>query len=116
MNIINEINQQYIKNKKNIPIFRIGDTLVVHLWVLEGNKKRIQLFEGMVIAKSNKNINSSFTLRKIAHGVGVERVFPLYSNMIHTIYIKKLGLVRKAKLYFLRKLTGKAARIKERLI
>ncbi|WP_425482946.1 50S ribosomal protein L19 [Enterobacteriaceae endosymbiont of Neohaemonia nigricornis] len=115
MNIISLIEKEQIK-KISIPNFRVGDTLIVKVWVVEGTKKRIQLFEGIVIARRNRGLNSSFTVRKISNGIGIERVFPLYSYIIDSIIIKKTGQVHKAKLYYLRKLTGKAARIKERLI
>lgn len=109
--------QSFEKNqtKKNIPIFRTGDTLEVKTWVVEGTKKRIQLFEGIVIAIKNRGLNSSFSLRKISNGFGIERVFQTHSPIIESILVKRFGIVRKAKLYYLRNLTGKAARIKERL-
>lgn len=104
-----------IQMKKNIPIFRAGDTIEVKIWVVEGSKKRTQSFEGIVIAIKKRGLNSSFSVRKISNGYGVERVFQTHSPIIENIIVKRLGTVRKSKLYYLRKLTGKAARIKERL-
>ena len=98
------------------PAFRAGDTLTVNVKIKEGSRERLQAFEGIVLAKRNRGINSSFTVRKISSGEGVERVFPLYSPMIESIKVKRLGRVNRAKLYYLRALSGKAARIKERLI
>lgn len=112
-NHINEIENEY--KKKNVPHFTTGDSIIVNIWILEGNKKRIQLFEGIVIAKRNKNLNSSFTVRKISNGEGVERTFLIHSPNIHEIKVIKKGLVRRAKLYYLRNRIGKSARIKERL-
>ncbi|CAL4326455.1 50S ribosomal protein L19 [Buchnera aphidicola] len=112
-NVIKEIEKKQLK--KNIPIFRPGDTIEVKVWVIEGSKKRIQSFEGIVIGIRNRNLNSSFTIRKISNGEGVERVFQTHSHSIDEIIMKRKGLVRKAKLYYLRTRTGKAARIKERL-
>ncbi len=101
--------------QKEIPDFAQGDTVVVQVKVKEGNRERLQAFEGNVIARRNRGINSSFTVRKISYGVGVERVFQTYSPLISEIQIKRRGKVRRAKLYYLRGLTGKAARIKEKL-
>lgn len=95
--------------------FCAGDTVVVQVKVKEGNRERLQAFEGIVIAKRNRGYNSSFTVRKISHGEGVERVFQTYSPQIHDIQIKRRGDVRRAKLYYLRDRAGKAARIKEKL-
>ena len=100
---------------KTIPSFRTGDTLLVQVKVKEGTRERLQAFEGIVIAKRNRGLNSSFTLRKISHGEGVERVFQTYSPIISSITVKRKGDVRKAKLYHLRELRGRAARIQERL-
>ena len=100
---------------KAIPEFNPGDTVVVQVKVKEGSRERLQAFEGVVIAKRNRGINSAFTVRKISHGEGVERVFQTYSTMISEIIVKRRGDVRRAKLYYLRDLTGKAARIKEKL-
>ena len=109
--LLDEIKEEQIK--KDIPDFRAGDTLIVHFKIREGAKERIQKFEGVCIAQHNDKINSSLTVRKISGGIGVERVFPLHSPMIDKIEVKKRGRVRRAKLYYLRKLRGKAARIKE---
>lgn len=109
--LLDEIKEEQIK--KDIPDFRAGDTLIVHFKIREGAKERIQKFEGVCIARHNDKINSSLTVRKISGGIGVERVFPLHSPMIAKIEVKKRGRVRRAKLYYLRKLRGKAARIKE---
>ncbi|VFP83895.1 50S ribosomal protein L19 [Candidatus Erwinia haradaeae] len=112
-NIIKKIEEKQLK--LNIPIFRSGDSLEVVVWVFEGIKKRLQTFDGIVIAIRKRGLNSAFTVRKISNGEGLERVFQTHSPMIHNITIKRHGAVRKAKLYYLRKRTGKAARIKERL-
>ena len=101
---------------KNIPDFRAGDTVIVKVRVKEGNRERLQAFEGVVIARRNRGLNSSFTVRKVSHGEGVERVFQLYSYVIESITVKRLGDVRRAKLYYLRDRAGKAARIKEKII
>ncbi len=100
---------------KEIPTFGAGDTVVVQVRVKEGTRERLQAFEGVVIAKRNRGLNSSFTVRKISHGEGVERVFQTYSPLVSEIQVKRRGAVRRAKLYYLRELTGKAARIKEKL-
>ncbi len=100
---------------KVIPAFGPGDTLVVQVKVKEGNRERLQAFEGVVIAKRNRGLNSSFTLRKISHGEGVERVFQTYSPIVHEIQVVRRGDVRRAKLYYLRERSGKAARIKEKI-
>jgi len=100
---------------KEIPVFAPGDTIVVQVKVKEGVRERLQAFEGVVIAKRNRGINSSFTVRKISHGEGVERVFQTYSPVVDSIEVKRRGDVRRAKLYYLRGLTGKAARIKEKI-
>ncbi|QJC33865.1 50S ribosomal protein L19 [Enterobacteriaceae endosymbiont of Donacia provostii] len=116
-NIINYVEQQQKKNYQKFPLFRTGDTLEIYIWVVENTKKRIQIFEGIVISiTKKKSFNCSFTIRKLSNGIGIERVFSLYSKIIHNIKIKKRGCVRKAKLYYLRNLIGKSARIKERLI
>ncbi|WP_075433986.1 50S ribosomal protein L19 [Buchnera aphidicola] len=112
-NYIQNLENEY--KKKNIPIFKSGDSLVVQIWVLESNKKRIQAFEGVVIAKRNRNLNSSFIIRKISNGEGIERKFLIHSPNIHKIKVIKRGCVKKAKLYYLRHRTGKSARIKEQL-
>ncbi len=100
---------------KEIPVFAPGDTIVVQVRVKEGERERLQAFEGIVIAKRNRGINSSFTVRKISHGEGVERVFQTYSPVVDSIEVKRRGDVRRAKLYYLRGRTGKAARIKEKI-
>ncbi len=100
---------------KDIPDFAPGDTIVVQVKVKEGERERLQAFEGIVIAKRNRGLNSSFTVRKISHGEGVERVFQTYSPVVDSIEIRRKGNVRRAKLYYLRGRTGKAARIKEKI-
>ena len=101
--------------KQDVPEFNPGDTLVVQVRVREGNRERLQAFEGVVIGKRNRGLNSAFTLRKISHGVGVERVFQTHSMQIESISVKRRGDVRQAKLYYLRELSGRSARIKEKL-
>ncbi|MCP3908614.1 MAG: 50S ribosomal protein L19 [Oceanicoccus sp.] len=100
---------------KEVPEFGPGDTLVVQVKVKEGNRERLQAFEGVVIAVRNRALNSAFTVRKISHGVGVERTFQTYSPLVDSIEVKRRGDVRQAKLYYLRELSGRAARIKEKL-
>jgi large subunit ribosomal protein L19 len=111
--IIEAIDQEQMG--KEIPPFAPGDTIVVQVKVTEGTRERLQAFEGVVIAKRNRGINSSFTVRKISHGEGVERVFQTYSPVVDSIAVRRRGDVRRAKLYYLRGLTGKAARIKEKI-
>ena len=111
--IIDEINAEQMN--KQIPDFSAGDTIVVQVRVKEGNRERLQAFEGVVIAKRNRGLNSAFTVRKISHGEGVERVFQTYSPNVAEIQVKRRGDVRRAKLYYLRGRTGRAARIKEKL-
>ncbi|CAL4321966.1 50S ribosomal protein L19 [Buchnera aphidicola] len=111
--IIEKIEKQQMLKK--IPNFRSGDTVEVQVWVLEGTKKRLQSFEGTLIAIKNRGINSSFCVRKISNNEGIERVFQTYSKNIEKIFIKRKGNVRKSKLYYIRSRSGKAARIKERL-
>jgi large subunit ribosomal protein L19 len=111
-NIISELEAEQMKD---VPAFAPGDTVVVQVKVKEGNRERLQAFEGVVIAKRNRGINSAFTVRKISHGEGVERVFQTHSSSIADIKVKRRGDVRRAKLYYLRERTGKAARIKEKL-
>ena len=111
--IIEAIEQEQMG--KEIPKFSPGDTVVVQVQVKEGARERLQAFEGVVIAKRNRGLNSSFTVRKIAHGEGVERVFQTYSPVVDSITVKRRGDVRRAKLYYLRGRTGKAARIKEKI-
>ncbi len=100
---------------KEIPDFAPGDTVVVQVKVKEGERVRLQAFEGVVLAKRNRGLNSAFTVRKVSHGVGVERTFQTYSTLVDSITVKRRGDVRQAKLYYLRERTGKAARIKEKL-
>lgn len=100
---------------KEIPAFAPGDTVIVQVKVKEGDRSRLQAFEGVVIGKRNRGLNSAFTVRKISNGVGVERTFQTYSPLIDSVTLKRRGDVRKAKLYYLRDLSGKAARIKEKL-
>jgi len=111
--IIDQINAEQME--KTIPDFSAGDTVVVQVRVKEGERERLQAFEGVVIAKRNRGLNSAFTVRKISHGEGVERVFQTYSPLVAEIDVKRRGAVRRAKLYYLRGLTGRAARIKEKL-
>jgi large subunit ribosomal protein L19 len=111
--IILELEKEQIKT--DVPAFSPGDTVVVQVKVKEGNRERLQAFEGVVIAKRNRGINSAFTVRKISHGVGVERTFQLHSPLVDSLEVKRRGDVRQAKLYYLRELTGRAARIKEKL-
>ena len=111
--IIEAIEQEQMG--KDIPDFAPGDTVVVQVKVKEGNRERLQAFEGVVIARRNRGLNSSFTVRKISHGEGVERVFQTYSPTVDSIAVKRRGDVRRAKLYYLRGRTGKAARIKEKI-
>ena len=113
VNLIDQIEEEQLRS--DIPEFSPGDTVVVQVKVREGTRERLQAFEGVVIAKKNRGLNSAFTVRKISHGEGVERVFQTHSSMIDSISVKRSGKVRKAKLYYLRGLTGKAARIKEKL-
>ena len=117
MGLIQELEAEAINalvQGKDIPDFRAGDTVRVGVKVVEGNRSRVQNFEGVVIARSNRSINSNFTVRKISFGEGVERVFPLYSPNIDSITVVRRGIVRRAKLYYLRGRTGKRARIAER--
>jgi large subunit ribosomal protein L19 len=116
MNVIEQLEQLEIQRLgKKIPQFRPGDTVVVNVNVVEGERKRAQAFEGVVIAKRNRGLNSAFTVRKISSGEGVERTFQTYSPLIASIEVKRKGDVSRAKLYYLRGRTGKSARIKERL-
>ncbi|CAC9651139.1 50S ribosomal protein L19 [thiotrophic endosymbiont of Bathymodiolus puteoserpentis (Logatchev)] len=113
MNLIDQIEKEQLR--ADIPEFSSGDTVVVQVKVREGERERLQAFEGVVIAKKNRGIGSAFTVRKISHGEGVERIFQTHSKMIDSVEVKRRGKVRQAKLYYLRGLTGKAARIKEKL-
>ncbi|WP_097460781.1 50S ribosomal protein L19 [Mangrovitalea sediminis] len=112
-NIISQIEAEQMT--KTVPEFGPGDTVVVQVRVSEGNRERLQAFEGVVIGKRNRGMNSSFTVRKISYGVGVERTFQTFSKLVDSIEVKRRGDVRQAKLYYLRDLSGKAARIKEKL-
>ena len=112
-NIIQALDAEQMN--REVPEFAAGDTVVVQIKVKEGDRERLQAFEGIVIAKRNRGLNSAFTVRKISHGEGVERVFQTYSPIVANIEVKRRGDVRRAKLYYLRGLTGKAARIKEKL-
>ncbi|AMR77187.1 50S ribosomal protein L19 [Cupriavidus taiwanensis] len=119
MNLIEQIEKEEIARltaNKTIPAFAPGDTVVVSVNVVEGNRKRVQAYEGVVIAKRNRGLNSSFIVRKISSGEGVERTFQLYSPLIAGIEVKRRGDVRRAKLYYLRQRSGKSARIKEKLV
>jgi len=111
--IIQELEKEQLKS--DLPEFSTGDTVVVQVKVKEGTRERLQAFEGFVLAKKNRGLNSSFTVRKISHGVGVERTFQTHSKLIDSITVKRRGDVRQAKIYYMRELTGKAARIKEKL-
>lgn len=112
-NIISQIEAEQMT--RELPEFGPGDTVVVQVRVTEGNRERLQAFEGVVIGKRNRGMNSSFTVRKISYGVGVERTFQSFSKQIDSVQLKRRGDVRQAKLYYLRDLSGKAARIKEKL-
>ena len=112
--IIDQLNTEQMQGK-TIPDFAPGDTVLVQVKVKEGSRERLQAFEGVVIAKRNRGLNSAFTVRKISHNVGVERVFQTYSPLVDSITVKRRGDVRRAKLYYLRDLAGKAARIREKL-
>ena len=112
--VIADFEKAQINSEKTIPPFRSGDSVVVAVKVKEGNRERIQNFEGVVIARRNRGFNSSFTVRKISYGEGVERVFPIISPLVEGVEIVRRGKVRRAKLYYLRGLTGKAARIVEK--
>ena len=112
MNIIEVLEQEQIK--QDIPAFRPGDTVRVHVKVVEGTRERIQVFEGVVIARQGGAVRETFTVRRVSYGIGVERTFPLHSPRVDRIEVMRRGIVRRAKLYYLRNLTGKAARIRER--
>lgn len=111
--IIQELENEQLK--KDLPEFSPGDTVVVQVKVTDGDRQRLQAFEGIVIGVRNRGLNSAFTVRKISHGVGVERTFQTHSKLVDSVTVKRRGDVRQAKLYYLRELTGKAARIKEKL-
>ncbi len=116
MDLIATLEQEELKRlKKEVPDFSPGDTVIVNVNVVEGERKRVQAFEGMVIAKRNRGLNSSFIVRKVSSGEGVERTFQTYSPLIASIEVRRKGEVRRAKLYYLRQRSGKSARIRERL-
>ncbi|KJV57244.1 ribosomal protein L19 [Orientia chuto str. Dubai] len=118
MNLIKQFEQEQIEKLtqgKKIPNFRSGDTVKVNLRIIEGDNERIQVYQGVVIARTNRSISSSFTVRKISHGQGVERKFMLYSPLISSIELVKQGVVRRAKLYYLRNLQGRKAKIREKI-
>ena len=116
MDLIKQLeNEEVARLAKKIPDFMAGDTVVVNVNVVEGDRKRVQAFEGVVIAKRNRGLNSAFTVRKVSSGEGVERTFQTYSPLIASVEVKRKGDVRRSKLYYLRQRSGKAARIKERL-
>lgn len=112
MNVIDRLEMEQMK--KDIPAFKAGDTLRVHVKIVEGDKQRIQVFQGVCIKRMNRGLGSTFTVRKVSGGMGVERVFPLHSPVVEKIEVLMVGRVRRAKLYYLRKLQGKAARIREK--
>ena len=117
MNIIKDIEAEQISEiikKRDVPDFKSGDAVRVNVFVTEGNKERVQAFEGICIARSNRGFNSTFTVRKVSHGEGVERVFPLYSPMLESIKLIRRGKVKRSKLYYLRQRSGKSARIAEK--
>ena len=113
--IIQALEESQMQKARPLPTFNPGDTVVVQVKVKEGERSRLQSFEGVVIAKRNRGLNSAFTVRKISHGVGVERVFQTYSPTVDSVEVKRRGDVRRAKLYYMRDLSGRAARIKEKL-
>ena len=112
MNIIQALEQEQLR--QDIPVFAPGDTVRVHVKVVEGTRERIQLFEGVVISRSGGGVRETFTVRRVSYNVGVERTFPVHSPRLEKIEVVRKGIVRRAKLYYLRKLKGKAARIRER--
>ncbi len=112
MNIIEALEKEQLR--QDIPAFRPGDTVRVHVKVVEGNRERVQLFEGVVINRKSSGVRETFTVRRVSYGIGVERTFPVHSPRLEKIEVVRRGIVRRAKLYYLRNLTGKAARIKER--
>ncbi|PLY03274.1 MAG: 50S ribosomal protein L19 [Desulfuromonas sp.] len=112
MNTIDQLAMEHMK--KNVPAFKAGDTLRVHVKIVEGDKQRIQVFQGVCLKRRNRGVGSSFTVRKVSDGIAVERVFPLHAPTIDKIEVLSIGRVRRAKIYYLRKLYGKAARIREK--
>jgi len=116
MNIIQQLEQEEVKRiGKKFPEFSPGDTVIVNVSVVEGERKRVQAYEGVVVGKKNRGINSSFTVRKVSSGEGVERTFQTHSPLIASVEVKRKGDVRRAKLYYMRKLSGKGARIREKI-
>jgi large subunit ribosomal protein L19 len=111
MNLVDRLSMEHIK--KNVPVFKAGDTLRIHVKISEGDKERIQIFQGVCIKRVNRGVGSTFTVRKISGGIGVERIFSLHSPAVDKIEVVTIGRVRRAKLYYLRNLSGKAARIRE---
>ncbi|MBU0479858.1 MAG: 50S ribosomal protein L19 [Proteobacteria bacterium] len=112
MSVIADIEKENMRY--DIPVFRAGDTVSVHIRIIEGTKERVQIFKGVVLKRKNGTMNATFTVRKVSHGVGVEKTFALHSPRIEKIVVESLGRVRRSRLYYLRDLRGKAARIKER--
>jgi large subunit ribosomal protein L19 len=112
VDLIKDVEKQYLKEE--IPSFAPGDTVKVHVKVVEGARERTQVFEGVVIGRKGSGLKETFTVRRVTYGIGVERIFPVHSPVVDRIEVVKRGRVRRAKLYYLRKLTGKAARIRER--
>ncbi len=112
MNIIETLEKEQLRS--DIPAFKAGDTVRVHAKIVEGNRERIQMFEGVVIGRQGTGVRETFTVRRISYGIGVERTFPVHSPRVAKIDVLRHGIVRRAKLYYLRNLTGKAARIKEK--
>lgn len=113
-NMIEQLEQEFLRS--DIPVFRPGDTVRVHVKVVEGTRERVQAFEGVCIKRQGAGLNETFTVRRISYGVGVERTFPVHSPRLAQIELLRRGIVRRAKLYYLRELTGKAARIRERKV
>ena len=114
--LVEQIESEWMKTAKPLPEFKTGDTVIVQVKVQEGQRSRLQSFEGVVIAKRNRGYHSAFTVRKVSSGVGVERVFQSYSSIIDSVTVKRRGDIRRAKLYYMRELSGRAARIKEKLV
>lgn len=112
MDILSSVTKEYMKS--DIPAFNVGDTVKVHIKIREGNRERIQIFDGFVLKRQNGGIGESFTVRRIASGVGVEKTFPLHSPLVEKIEVTKRGKVRRAKLHYMRQRTGKSAKIKQR--
>lgn len=112
MDVLSSVAKEYMKS--DIPAFNVGDTVKVHIKIKEGNRERIQIFEGFVLKRQNGGIGESFTVRRIASGVGVEKTFPLHSPLVEKIEVTKRGKVRRAKLHYMRRRTGKSAKIKQR--